>query len=66
MALLEIDVFSRRYFEPALSGLAWLSRHQPTPVADDVCPRLLCLPIYDALELEQVSRICDVVRRALA
>lgn len=62
--LVEADVFARRYFHPPLSELPYLAR-QDTPVAADLCPRVLCLPLYDTLALADVERIARVVAEAL-
>ena len=36
-----------------------------TPVSDDVAPRMLCLPLYPSLTLDQVDGICGLLEGAL-
>ena len=59
---------SRRYFYPLLSETApYLgSRCNPEDLPNShwVAERILCLPIYAALEAEQVQRISEVIRIA--
>lgn len=64
-ALQAENVFARRYFYPSLSSLNYVEPGQATPYCDDVCTRVLCLPLWAELELEQVKRICAIVRHAL-
>jgi dTDP-4-amino-4,6-dideoxygalactose transaminase len=49
----------RRYFYPLTSDpSAWSA----TPVASDIAPRALCLPMYASLSQADVERICAIVR----
>lgn len=59
------NIFSRRYFYPLLTEFApykGLSLNDPLDVAKKVASRVLTLPIYDALKLEDVVHICDAIR----
>ncbi len=67
-ALLEVkarlqnsNIYSRRYFWPALNTLAQFPNAARCPVAEDVALRLLCLPIYPQLAHEDVDRIVSIV-----
>ena len=63
-ALQKYNVFTRRYFYPLVSDFACyrsLSTNDPLPTANRVALRILTLPIYDALALEDVEKICDVI-----
>jgi dTDP-4-amino-4,6-dideoxygalactose transaminase len=59
-------IYARRYFYPLISefpmyrGLASASA-DTLPVARDVANKVLCLPIYPALELQDISRIVDLI-----
>jgi len=68
-ALVHAGVFARRYFHPALNTLPTLAsgstRARAAPIAESVCPRLLCLPLYDSLPLRDVDRIAETLGRAL-
>jgi dTDP-4-amino-4,6-dideoxygalactose transaminase len=62
--LKEFNVFTRRYFYPLLCDFACYRSvpvNAPIPVARRVAKRILTLPIYDSLALEDVGRICDVI-----
>lgn len=61
----EHGVYPRRYFYPSLATLSFVEQRSETPFADDIAPRILCLPLYPALAPEQVDRICDFVRQGL-
>lgn len=64
LALVEIDVWARRYFHPALNTLAYTG-NEKAPIAEDLCPRLLCLPLFDTLAESDVDRIAETIRRSL-
>ncbi|HCW08965.1 MAG TPA: aminotransferase DegT [Cytophagales bacterium] len=55
------DIFPRRYFYPSLSRLNYIST-SPTPVADDISSRILCLPVYFELMEEDQNRIAEIVK----
>ena len=62
------DIMSRRYFYPLISEFPMYrglpsARKDLLPVAHHVADRVLCLPIFPDLPLEQVDRICDILRR---
>lgn len=59
-------VLSRRYFYPLITEFSMYREHAPDsqarlPVAHDVARRILCLPIYAELPLDQVDRIVDLI-----
>jgi dTDP-4-amino-4,6-dideoxygalactose transaminase len=62
--LAAMQVFPRRYFHPALSTLPWTGGGA-APRAEAICPRLLCLPLHDGLDLADVSRISAALREEL-
>jgi dTDP-4-amino-4,6-dideoxygalactose transaminase len=59
-------IFSRRYFYPLISefpmyrNLASANREY-LPVANDAARRVLCLPIYPALEQQDVQRVIEII-----
>ncbi len=61
------DILVRRYFYPLISDLP-MYRGLPSanpahlPVAKSVSERILCLPIYPALEAEDVARVIDIIK----
>lgn len=67
--LKEHGVHARRYFYPLISdfpmyrGLSTAHRSN-LPVASDAAAKILCLPIYPALNDADVERICDIIAGA--
>jgi len=63
-ALKRYNVYSRRYFYPLVSDFACyqsISTKDPLSVARRVADRILTLPIYDALPLDEVDAICNII-----
>jgi len=62
--LKEYNVFARRYFYPLVCDFAC---YQSTPVLDPltvargVAERIVTIPIYDGLELDDVEKICRII-----
>jgi dTDP-4-amino-4,6-dideoxygalactose transaminase len=60
------DIHPRRYFYPLISEFP-MYRGLPSsnigslPVATDAASRVLCLPIYPSLTLEDVQRVVDLI-----
>lgn len=64
-ALRRYNVFARRYFHPLIPDLACYRDRPvtaPLTTARKVASRILTLPIYDSLALEDAARICTIVR----
>lgn len=61
------DIFGRRYFYPLITDFP-IYRGMPSataenlPIATKVTKEVLCLPIYPHLPLEQVERICSLIK----
>lgn len=58
------DIFPRRYFFPCLNSLPYVAQSQ-FPVAENVSPRVLCLPLYPDLEFESVRNIVRIIGECL-
>ena len=57
------NVFSRRYFYPLLTDFAPYAYAKGTcPVAEDIAARVLTLPTYYGLSLEDVNAIAENVK----
>ena len=57
-------IFTRKYFYPITNSFAcYRDRYsvEDTPVALDVSRKVLTLPLYADLSLEDVDRICDLI-----
>ncbi len=68
-ALENEGILSRRYFSPPLNKLEFLQdkygiKYQ-CPVAEDISSRILCLPMYPSLSINNVNKICKIVKRAV-
>lgn len=59
--LVEEQIHARRYFYPALNTINAVSEYTAMPNAEALAKRILCLPSYDRLSLEQVGSICRIV-----
>ena len=55
-------VYPRRYFYPSLSTLQFVEKYE-VPVAEDVCKRVLCLPMYHSLQEEEICFIARLLLR---
>lgn len=60
--LKENGVLARRYFYPSLESVACLDAQAEQPVSKDIASRILCLPIYAALNAEDVIFIAEIVK----
>jgi dTDP-4-amino-4,6-dideoxygalactose transaminase len=67
--LRSLQIFARRYFHPLISEFP-MYRELPSArsgnlrVASDAAARVLCLPIYPAMDEAEQSRVVDVIIRA--
>ncbi len=55
-------IYPRRYFYPTLNHLSYV-KGEPTQVSDDSSKRVLCLPLYDKLSVEEIDFICRLLLR---
>lgn len=63
-ALSEENIGARRYFYPLTSTVESFGSVYPsdkTPIAKKISENVLCLPLYEGLEIESVDRICDII-----
>lgn len=64
--LKEHNIFARKYFYPLTSSFeAYKDKFpiQETPVAKYIADRVLTLPLYADLTLEDVDKICEIIKR---
>ncbi len=59
--LLKNGVSTRRYFYPSLNQLPFLKNTESCPVSEDICSKVLALPLFTDLSTEDVSRISGIV-----
>ncbi|MBQ4820287.1 DegT/DnrJ/EryC1/StrS family aminotransferase [Aquimarina sp. MMG016] len=57
------EVFPRRYFYPSLNKLPYLEHKKPMPISEKISGRILCLPLYSELSMEEVTMICDTIKQ---
>jgi len=55
------SVGSRRYFYPSLASALPYLEPKALPVTDDLAKRVLCLPLYYDLQVEEVDWICKLI-----
>jgi len=65
------NIFARRYFYPLISDFPMYSglpsaQRSNLPVAVNAADRILCLPIYPELKLEEQQRVISIVRGGAA
>jgi len=65
-ALAKEQIYPRRYFYPSVNTFSKIMPYQPTPIAEDIARRILCLPHYFRLELFDMERICECIREVLS
>lgn len=62
--LAEHQIHARKYFYPLLNNCECYGFHgDETPVAMDIASKVLTLPLYPDLSLEDVDRICGIITK---
>lgn len=64
--LMKQGIHSRKYFYPLTNKLeCYKSKftHNHTPVAQQISEKVLTLPLYADLQLDDVDRICSIIKR---
>lgn len=61
--LKENRIATRRYFYPSLNTLPYLLEKQSCPVSEDISNRILCLPLFYDLNLQDVERISSLIMK---
>lgn len=63
MACLENEsIFCRRYFYPSLNHLSYVEK-RVVPVCEDLASRILCLPLYHDLTVQDQERVIDALSK---
>jgi len=57
-------IYPRRYFFPSLSTIEYVKK-QNSPISEDISKRIICLPLYHDLSIEEVETISRVILRLL-
>lgn len=56
-------VYPRRYFFPTLNNLKYITKSS-SPVCDEISVKVLCLPMYHNLSMEEIDFVCRLLLRA--
>lgn len=57
------EIFARRYFYPSLAKTLPYLPGGEFEITDDISKRILCLPLYYDLSVEEVNMICRIILR---
>jgi dTDP-4-amino-4,6-dideoxygalactose transaminase len=60
----EHQIFPRRYFYPSLNTIEYI-KGEAMPISESIASRILCLPLYVDLSLEDVLEIVLIVNKTL-
>ncbi len=60
-ALHENEINPRRYFYPSLNTLSYIKDKGNCPISEDISKRVLCLPLYNGLSKEDITKISNIV-----
>ena len=66
--LQKYNIYSRKYFYPLTNNFQCYQSNltsNHTPIAQYISERILTLPLYADLQLDDVDRICDVIKITL-
>lgn len=61
----ESHIFPRRYFYPSVNTFTKLLPYTPMPVSEDIARKILCLPLYYTLTMEDMERIMKIVNSTI-
>jgi dTDP-4-amino-4,6-dideoxygalactose transaminase len=62
--LAQYGIVPRRYFYPSLNNLPYIEK-QNCPVSDDIAKKVLCLPVYHSITLEDIEMISKIVKQSI-
>ena len=65
-ALAKEQIYPRRYFYPSVNTFSKIMPYQPTPAAEDIARRILCLPHYFQLKEAEMEKICERIHKVLS
>jgi len=57
------EIFVRRYFYPSLSNILPYLESVEMPITENIAKRVMCLPLFHDLTLEEVDFICRLLLR---
>jgi dTDP-4-amino-4,6-dideoxygalactose transaminase len=57
------EIFTRRYFYPSLANSLPYLKPKELKIIDETANKVLCLPFYHDLSIEEVDLICRLLLR---
>ncbi len=57
-------ITTRRYFYPSLNTLPYV-KYRSCPISEDICSRVLCLPLYSELSLDDAGYVIEKLKASL-
>ena len=64
-ALNEKNIFPRRYFYPSVNTYTKILNYQSTPISEDISKRIMCLPLFYDLNIDEVESISNLILQEL-
>jgi dTDP-4-amino-4,6-dideoxygalactose transaminase len=58
----EKDIFPRRYFYPSLNTIPYVNG-KLMPISESIAKRVLCLPLFEKIEIEILEYICKIANQ---
>ena len=55
------QIFPRRYFYPSVNMYKKIISYQPAKISEDVSGRILCLPLYWGLKMDEIDKIIEEI-----
>ena len=64
-ALNKKNIFPRRYFFPSVNTFKKIVKYKKVPKSENVSKRILCLPLYFQLSLNDIKRIAEIINSSI-
>ncbi len=55
------NIFPRRYFYPSVNTYSKVVEYKPALISEDISKRILCLPLYNNLQKDEIIEIAKIV-----
>ena len=63
-ALNEKQIFPRRYFYPSLNEIEYV-KGQSMPISESIASRILCLPLYVGLDIDDLKTVVNIINESV-
>lgn len=64
-ALNKENIYPRRYFYPSLNTYSKVVKYVNMPISESISNRILCLPLYQSLKVEELKKVVTIVREVV-